>query len=148
MIFNPKSYVNLILVSLTRTGGKKQSSRFSRTWGALMESAVHILSAGGCTHTWRALCISWARRHFPGVQRREYRECGRGAFKMCGRVLRENMGSNSRARRVIGDSGEKKEIIFGEFKRDLEKIILNGLGVWYVIFLGDKPYFFFLNLQG
>ena len=50
MIFNPKSYVNLILVSLTRTGGKKQSSRFSRTWGALMESAVHILSAGGCTH--------------------------------------------------------------------------------------------------
>ena len=45
MIFNPKSYVNLILVSLTRTGGKKQSSRFSRTWGALMESAVHILSA-------------------------------------------------------------------------------------------------------
>ena len=52
------------------------------------------------------------------------------------------MGSNSRARRVIGDSGEKKEIIFGEFNRDLEKIILNGLGVWYVIFLGDKPYFF------
>ena len=41
---------------------------------------------------------------------------------MCGRVLRENMGSNSRARRVIGDSGEKKEIIFGEFKQDLENL--------------------------
>ena len=129
---------------------------FSLTYENWREKAVlEIFENLGCTHgercaylergrvhTWRALCISWARRHFPGVQRREYRECGRGAFKMCGRVLRENMGSNSRARRVIGDSGEKKEIIFGEFKRDLEKIILNGLGVWYVIFLGDKPYFF------
>ena len=144
MIFNPKSYVNLILVSLTRTGGKKQSSRFSRTRGALMESAVHILSAGGCTHGERCAYLergdnfqfAWC---ILGVKRREYRECGR--------VLRENMGSNSRARRVIGDSGEKKEIIFGEFNRDLEKIILNGLGVWYVIFLGDKPYFFKI-LQG